>query len=127
MASTTTSTPSAAPATGRFRRLYRRIDRQLGGRDERWAKGPAVVSLLAVPALLWYAFGGEFLIVDDGPLAALLFAGALALAVAWLLPHRESMRSARLTFTVTAAVTLLLPIVLTVVMVVFVVLAAGLA
>ncbi|MBC2874898.1 MULTISPECIES: hypothetical protein [Streptomyces] len=127
MASTTTRTPSAtssaAPATGRFRRLRRGIDRRLGERDERWAKGPAVVSLLVLPALLWYAFGDGFLVIGDEPLAAVLFAGALALAVAWLLPHRESMRSARLTFTVTAAVTILLPIVITVVTVVFVVFA----
>ncbi|KAB7852671.1 hypothetical protein [Streptomyces mobaraensis] len=127
MTTTTTRTPSAAPATGRFRRLAHRTDRRLGARDEHWAKGPAVVSLLALPALLWYAFGDGFLIFDDGPLAAVLFAGALALSVAWLLPHRESMRSARLTFAVTAVTLIVLPVVLTVVTVVVVVFGFALA
>ncbi|MER5780474.1 hypothetical protein ABT104_01920 [Streptomyces mobaraensis] len=127
MTTTTTRTPSAAPVTGRFRRLARRIDRRLGARDEHWVKGPAVVSLLALPALLWYAFGDGFLIIGGGALAAVLFAGVLALAVAWLLPHREAMRSARLTFAVTAIALLVLPIVLTVVMVVVVVFGFALA
>ncbi|MGI5339470.1 hypothetical protein ACQEVS_19815 [Streptomyces sp. CA-181903] len=99
------------PARG-LRRLSRRIDRRLGERDERWAKGPAAVSLLALPALLYYAFSDDFLVLGDGPLTAVLFAAALALALAWLLPHRKSMRSARLTFTVAATPLIVLPVML---------------
>ncbi|MFI0739494.1 hypothetical protein ACH4PU_15620 [Streptomyces sp. NPDC021100] len=111
MATQTTRKSATATPPGGFRRLCRGIDRRLGPADERWAKPPAVASLLCVPALLFYALSIDEFGLDDrrSGVATMAFAGLVALALAWLLPHRESARFGRVTFAVTGAALLLLP------------------
>ncbi|MGK5639767.1 hypothetical protein ACSNOK_15855 [Streptomyces sp. URMC 126] len=103
--------PDAAPAPGEglFRRLWRWADRRLGPADERWAKAPVAASVVCFPALLFYACNIHELGLDTrrSGATATVFAGLLALAVAWLLPHRRSLRSSRVTFAITGAALLL--------------------
>ncbi|MFC8239667.1 hypothetical protein [Streptomyces chartreusis] len=79
--------------------------------DERhptWWKAPLVATVPASPILVWdYVFLGA----EDalGFLGGVVHWGFGLLVLAWLLPHRRSLRTARLTATVTGLVCVLLP------------------
>lgn len=73
-----------------------------------WWKAPLVATVPALPILVWdYVFLGA----EDalGFLGGVVHWGFGLLALAWLLPHRRSLRTARLTATVTGLVHVLLP------------------
>ncbi|MER6344885.1 hypothetical protein ACWC10_12480 [Streptomyces sp. NPDC001595] len=74
-----------------------------------WWRAPLVVSLIGLPLLVWeYAWFAA----NDGPGAfgGILYWATGFLAVAWLVPHRRSLRSVRIAAGCTGLGCALLPV-----------------
>ncbi|MFE6940159.1 hypothetical protein [Streptomyces chartreusis] len=80
-------------------------------RHPTWWKAPLVATVPVLPILVWdYVFLGA----EDalGFLGGVVHWGLGLLVLAWLLPHRRSLRAARVSAAVTGLVCVLLPLAL---------------
>ncbi|WP_171165168.1 hypothetical protein [Streptomyces sp. I05A-00742] len=110
--STTTGPTTTGTPAGPLHRLRLRLGRRLGEADGNWAKPPAIASLLCAPVLCLYAYYGGPLRTGglESALPTAVFAGVVALLLAWVLPHRKATRFSRIAFSVTGTALVMLPI-----------------